>query len=67
MTLSMIMDDPAFVDTPKKVFPERMDTLRQRLTIKGKFSEAAENEKARCSFPQQAVISRNFSASAYAD
>ena len=27
MTLSMIMDDPAFVDTPKKVFPERMDTL----------------------------------------
>ena len=27
MTLSMIMDDPAFVDTPKKVFPERMDAL----------------------------------------
>ena len=27
MTLSMSMDDPAFVDTPKKVFLERMDTL----------------------------------------
>ena len=27
MTLSMIMDDPAFVDTPKKVFLERMDAL----------------------------------------
>ena len=27
MTLSMIMDDLAFVDTPKKVFPERMDPL----------------------------------------
>ena len=27
MTLSMIMDDLAFVDTPKKVFLERMDTL----------------------------------------
>ena len=26
----MIMDDPAFVDTPKKVFPERMDTLIPR-------------------------------------
>ena len=36
MTLSMIMDDPAFVDTPKKVFLERMDTLipRKEFTVR---------------------------------
>ena len=30
MTLSMIMDDLAFVNTLKKVFPERMDALIPR-------------------------------------
>ena len=36
MTLSMITDDLAFADAPKKVFPERMDALIPRKEFTGR-------------------------------